>query len=147
METEDRSRIDRGFIVTAAIVDRHDRVLVIQRSGDDWTLPGGELDARQALGFRLRHCVRRATGFEVEAPSVVGVYDVDAAVAILVRCRISGVGSDITSDTRSMRWMDRATIRAEMAPAYVEGLLDALDSGCRRVPVDPAIEPATALAS
>ncbi len=140
MDTERRGRTGRGLVVTAAIVDRHHRVLVIKRSCERWALPGGEVDAGESLGFRLRHHVRRATGFEVKAPSVVGVYAVDDALAIVVRCEISGVGSDITADTRSMRWMDRDAIRTELSAERGRGLLDALDTVPEPTVIDIADE-------
>lgn len=131
--------------VAAAIVDVTDRVLGIQRAGDRWLLPSSELASDESLGLQLRQCVRTTTGFEVKELSVAGVYKVEDGLAVVVRCRIKGVGSDITSDTRSLRWMDREAIRAEITQGYAQGMLDALDAEREPVVIEITDEPIPAL--
>lgn len=118
-----------GLVVAAAITHVSGRVLAIQRFDDDaWLVPGGPVAVGERIGVRLRAHVRNATGFEIKQPIDIGTYaDGDAQVRFF-RCRISGVGADITSHTRTMRWMDRAAIAAHMAEPFARGMRDALDA-------------------
>lgn len=138
---------DHGFGVVAVIVHVSDRALALQRfGGDDWLLPGGPVPAGEDVEVRLRQYVRAATGFEVSDLTTVSRHATTDGVVEFVRCEISGVGADITSRTRTMRWMDRDAIAAHMDPTTARGMLDALgaDDGA---PTDLHEESPTLLAS
>lgn len=130
-------RADSGRIVVAAITHVSDRVLAIQRFGDDaWLLPGGPVAPGDDGEVRLRQYVRAATGFELRHLTTTGCHPGGDGIVEFVRCEIRGVGPDITFRTRTMQWMDRAAIVAHMNPIDARGMLDALDAGVSVAPTD-----------
>lgn len=44
----------------------------------------------------------------------------------VVRCRIVGIGSDMTAGTRKIRWMDATTLRKHLPWPYAHALMRAL---------------------
>lgn len=120
-------RPEHARVVVATITHVSGRVLAIQRFDEDaWLLPGGPLAPGDAVDVRLRQYVRAATGFEIRHLRSTGSRPTGDGVVEFVRCEISGVGADITSRTRTMRWMDRDAIAAHMDPTTARGMLDAL---------------------
>lgn len=124
--------------VAAAIVGPDDRVLAIQR-GDNgrWEPPGGVLELDETIEAGLRREVREETGFTVEPVAQTGVYKnmSRGVVALVFRCRVVKVGSDITPETRGMRWLTRDEIPRFMDEAYAVRMLDALDHDATERPV------------
>lgn len=124
--------VDSPRTVGAAITHRTGRVLAIQRFGDDrWSLPGGPIAGHDPVDWQLRQHVREATGFDVECAADVGECRVGSDRVLVIRCDIIGVGADITSRTRTMRWMDPDTALSLM-PAYapvMTAAVEALRSG------------------
>lgn len=117
---------DRPGFVCAAITHHTGRVLAIQRFGDDrWSLPGGRIAGNAPIDAQLRQHVREATGFDVACVEDVGVCVAGSDRVHVTRCDIVGVGADITSRTRTMRWMDPAMAQTLM-PAYAQAMATAV---------------------
>lgn len=139
-------RPGQARVVMAAITHVSGRVLAIQRVGDDtWRLPGGPVAPPDVMDVRLRAYVRAATGFEIRRLTPTGSHATPDGVVEFVRCEIRGVGADISSRTRTLRWMDRDAIAALVDPATARGMLDALDAAVGARP--PRVVSPTLLAS
>jgi hypothetical protein len=126
---DDRRQPELAHAVAAVITHVSGRVLAIQRVDEDaWRLPGGPIAPGEPVDVRLRQYVRAATGFEIRHLTSTGNRPGGGGAVEFIRCEISGVGADITSRTRTMRWMDRATIVALVDAVTARGMLDALDA-------------------
>lgn len=140
---------DARIVVAAAIVHTGSgRVLALQRiDRGAWELPGGPVAPGEDPLRRLRAYVRTSTGFEVRDLTTTGRRTTSDGVLQFVRCQISGVGADITSGTRWLRWMDRAAIAEHMDPQTAAGMLQALDVAVDLTPASAAEDTPTLLAS
>lgn len=149
MARRDDHTADARIVVAAAIVHAGSRrVLALQRVGRHaWELPGGPVAPGEDPLRRLRAYVRTSTGFEIRDLITTGHCTTPDGVLWFVRCQISGVGADITSGTRSMRWMDRAAIAEHMDPQTAAGMLRALGATIDIRPAAAAEDTPTLLAS
>lgn len=118
--------------VAAAIVDEHDRVLVIQRRDNGkWQPPGGVLELDESITAGLAREVREETGLEIQAERLTGVYkNMNLGVVALVFRAIRVSGTETLGDeTAAIDWWDAETISSRSDPAFAVRLLDALSDG------------------
>lgn len=113
--------------VTAALIQRGDRILIAQRKPGDpleslWEFPGGKLqfgerpedglirEIREELGFRIR-----VTGlFSVESH----VYGEKQILLLVYRCDPTGDGEPVALDVGGFQWVTPAEMsRFAFAPA------------------------------
>lgn len=115
--------------VAAAIVDDHDRVLVIQRRDNGkWQPPGGVLELDESITEGLAREVREETGLEIRPERLSGIYKnlVLGVVALVFRAsRVSG-SETLSDETAAIDWWDAETIQNRTDPAFAVRLLDAL---------------------
>jgi ADP-ribose pyrophosphatase YjhB (NUDIX family) len=122
--------------VAAVIIDKHDRVLVVQRRDNGkWEIPGGILELDESIHDGVRREVEEETGLLIEPERLTGVYkNVKVGVVALVfRARITGGRPGPTEESAQVDWWTPETIAEQMAETFAIRVLDALNSH------DPAI--------
>jgi ADP-ribose pyrophosphatase YjhB (NUDIX family) len=113
--------------VVAAIVHDTRRVLTVQRTGEVvWRPPAGDVGRGESTVAAARRYVRIATGFEIFVSGIVDHGSTRGRTLVVVRCQVSGVGSDIAPEIRAMRWLTRAEVLAQPRAEWTTGLLAAL---------------------
>jgi 8-oxo-dGTP diphosphatase len=121
--------------VAAAILDEHDRFLVIRRADNgQWEPPGGVLELDEPIEVGLVREVEEETGFKVEPLRLTGVYKnmVRGIVALVFRCDIVEQTARRSAEVDEIRWLTRDELSC-MSEAYRVRLIDALDAEVPRV--------------
>jgi 8-oxo-dGTP diphosphatase len=114
--------------VAGVVIDADGRVLVIQRRDNGhWEPPGGILELGETLEQGVQREVMEETGVQVTVNGLTGVYKNmnRGIVALVYRCSIAAGNPRTSSETTSVRWVDRDQIDALMSPAYATRVHDA----------------------
>lgn len=115
--------------VAAAIFDESgENVLLIKRRDNgNWEPPGGVLELDETIEDGLRREVREETGAEIQIGSLTGVYKnmPRGIVALVFRCRVSGLPTRSTSEASEIQWVSVGDVRALMPEAYSIRICDA----------------------
>jgi 8-oxo-dGTP diphosphatase len=117
--------------VAGVVTDAEGRVLVIQRSDNGhWEAPGGVLELGETLEQGVQREVMEETGVQVTVDGLTGVYKnmSRGIVALVYRCSIAAGDPRTSSETTSVRWVDRDQIDALMSPAYSARVHDAFNA-------------------
>ncbi len=118
--------------VAAAIVDEHDRVLVMQRRDNGhWEAPGGVLEVDESIIDGLKREVFEETGVEIEPLRLTGIYKnmSRGIIALFFIARIAAGRPMVTSEAANVDWWSADTIQQRMDPAYAVRIFDALRDG------------------
>ena len=116
--------------VAGVIIDADERVLVIQRHDNGhWEPPGGILELSETLEQGVQREVMEETGVQVRIDGLTGVYkNMDRGIVALVyRCSIEAGHPRTSSETTSVRWVERDQIDVLMSPAYAARIHDAFN--------------------
>ena len=114
--------------VAGVVIDADGRVLVIQRRDNGhWEPPGGILELGETLEQGVQREVMEETGVQVTVNGLTGVYKNmnRGIVALVYRCSIAAGNPRTSSETTSVRWVDRDQIDTMMSPAYATRVHDA----------------------
>jgi 8-oxo-dGTP diphosphatase len=117
--------------IAGVVIDADERVLVIQRSDNGhWEPPGGILELDETLEQGVEREVMEETGVQVTVNRLTGVYKNmnRGIVALVYRCTIAAGNPRTSSETTSVRWVDRNQIDVLMSPAYATRVHDAFSS-------------------
>jgi 8-oxo-dGTP pyrophosphatase MutT (NUDIX family) len=117
--------------VAGVIIGADDRVLVIQRHDNgNWEAPGGILELGETLEQGVQREVMEETGVLVTVEGVTGVYKnmSQGIVALVYRCSIASGHPKTSSETTSVKWVERGQIDELMTPAYAARVHDAFNT-------------------
>jgi len=117
--------------VAGVVIDADSRVLVIQRRDNGhWEPPGGILELGETLEQGVQREVLEETGVQVIVNGLTGVYKNmnRGIVALVYRCSIATGRPRPSSETTSVRWVDRDQIDMLMSPAYATRVHDAFST-------------------
>ncbi|HEY5180094.1 MAG TPA: NUDIX domain-containing protein [Dermatophilaceae bacterium] len=117
--------------VAGVVIDADGRVLVIQRRDNgQWEAPGGILELDETLEQGVQREVKEETGIQVTVNGLTGVYKNmnRGIVALVYRCSIAAGHPRTSSETTSVRWVDRDQIDILMSPAYAIRVHDAFNT-------------------
>jgi ADP-ribose pyrophosphatase YjhB (NUDIX family) len=121
------------WLVGGALIRGADGVLLVQnrrRNGrHDWSPPGGVIDHGETLLEGLTREVVEETGVQVTVDGLTGVYKNmnRGIVALVYRCSVEAGHPRTSSETTSVRWVDRDQIDVLMSPAYAARIHDAFN--------------------
>lgn len=118
--------------VAGVVINDEGRVLVIQRHDNGhWEAPGGILDQGETFEQGVRREVLEETGVQVTVDGLTGVYKNmnRGIVALVYRCYVEAGHPRTSSETTSVRWVDRDQIDVLMSPAYAARIHDAFHPG------------------
>src|SRR5674476_315606 len=104
--------------VAGVVIDADGRVLVIQRRDNgQWEAPGGILELDETLEQGVQREVKEETGIQVTVNGLTGVYKNmnRGIVALVYRCSIAAGQPRLSSETTSVRWVDRNQINVLMS--------------------------------
>src|SRR5674476_280892 len=96
--------------VTGVVTDETEQVLVIQRRDNGhWEPPGGVLELGETFEQGVQREVLEETGVQVTVDRLTGVYKnmKRGIVALVYRCTIAAGNPRTSSETTSVRWVDR----------------------------------------
>ena len=117
--------------VAGVVIDADGRVLVIKRRDNgQWEAPGGILELDETLEQGVQREVKEETGIQVTVNGLTGVYKNmnRGIVALVYRCSIAAGHPRTSSETTSVRWVDRDQIDILMSPAYAIRVHDAFNT-------------------
>lgn len=116
--------------VAGIVTNAEGRVLVIQRHDNGhWEAPGGILEQDETFEQGVRREVLEETGVQVSVHRLTGVYKNmnRGIVALVYRCSIEAGHPRTSSETTSVRWVDRDQIDVLVSPAYAARIHDAFN--------------------
>ncbi|MBW3605601.1 MAG: NUDIX domain-containing protein [Actinobacteria bacterium] len=114
--------------VIAAIMHQTGRILAVQRVGSrGWQPPTGNTEPGESIIVAARRHVRHATGFEITPCGMFEEHGEGERSLVVVRCRVRGVGADISPDVRAMRWLTRVELLSQTSADWTDSLLRALE--------------------
>jgi mutator protein MutT len=104
--------------VGAVIWNARGEVLLIRRArgprADEWSIPGGKVEAGEKLHEALRREVREETGLEIEIVDFADVVELEEAgqrfVLIDFTARVISGKALAGSDAKEVRWVARAEL-------------------------------------
>lgn len=117
--------------VAGVVIDADGRVLVIQRDDNGhWEPPGGILELGETFEQGVQREVMEETGVRVNVHGLSGVYKNmnRGIVALVYRCSIADGHPRTSSETKSVRWVDRGQIDVLMSQAYATRAHDAFSA-------------------
>ena len=117
--------------VAGVVIDADSRVLVIQRRDNGhWEPPGGILELGETLEQGVQREVMEETGVHVTVNGLTGVYKNmnRGIVALVYRCSVAAGHPRPSSESTSVRWVDRDQIDVLMSPAYATRVQDAFST-------------------
>lgn len=115
--------------VAAAIVDKNNRILIIQRRDNGkWEPPGGVLELEESIPAGLAREVQEETGLMIEVERLTGIYKNTklGVVALVFRASLIGGKPTTGDETAQIEWWDVDTIMQRSDPAFAVRLTDAL---------------------
>ena len=103
--------------------------MIQRRDNGHWEPPGGILELGETFEQGVQREVLEETGVQVTVDGLTGVYKNmnRGIVALVYRCSIAG-HPRTSSETTSVRWVDRDQIDALMSPAYAARVHDAFNA-------------------
>ena len=121
---DDRRYPQRPIIGVGAIIIEAGSVVLVERGREPlkgyWSLPGGAVEVGESLVEAVRRETLEETGLEIEALSVVEVFERiirDAAglaeyhyVLVDYHCRVTGGELKAGDDVSSARWVERCCL-------------------------------------
>lgn len=116
--------------VAGVVINADGRVLVIQRRDNgQWEAPGGILELDETLEEGVQREVKEETGIQVAVEGLTGVYKNmnRGIVALVYRCTVAAGNPRTSSETTSVRWVDRDQIDVLMSPAFATRVHDAFN--------------------
>lgn len=109
--------------VTAFVVDKDDRLLLVHRTDNDlWALPGGAQEIGEYIAQTVVRETKEEAGVDVEAVGVVGIYtnpnhvvefsdgEVRQQFSICFRARYFSGELRPSTETSEVRWVPRAEL-------------------------------------
>ncbi|MGZ4134518.1 MAG: (deoxy)nucleoside triphosphate pyrophosphohydrolase [Tumebacillaceae bacterium] len=120
--------MNKQLVVTAAVIERENTVLIAQRKPDShmalkWEFPGGKLEWGEDPRDGLKREIREELGIEIDVGDVVEVvshtYEDRQIVLLAYRCRYRS-GTVQLLDVHDVRWVPPAELLSvDLAPADV----------------------------
>ena len=134
----DRIYPDHPIVSVGAVVIDGERVVLVKRGQEPlkgrWSLPGGVVEAGEALDAAVVREVREETGLDVQVGPVVEVLDrinrdetgrVEYHYVIVdYVCRAVGGSLTCASDADDARWVDRGDVREYELTTKVAEVID-----------------------
>jgi len=117
--------------VAGVVTDDDGRVLVIQRRDNGhWEAPGGVLELGETFEEGVQREVLEETGVQVTVDRLTGVYKnmSRGIVALVYRCSIKAGHPRTSTETSSVKWVDRDQIDQLMYSAYAARVHDAFQT-------------------
>jgi 8-oxo-dGTP diphosphatase len=120
----------RHSVSTAAVTILDDgRVLAVERRDNGaWQIPGGILEAGEAIEAGLRREVAEETGLFVEPELLTGVYKHlgMGVVALVFRCRLVSGRPTTSEESSAVEWLAPTEVDLRMTPVFAKRVHDAL---------------------
>lgn len=115
--------------VNAIILDDRNRVLLVLRNDfNAWCVPGGGLEAGEALEEAIKREALEETGLTVRVKKLVGVYTKEDKNDIVFSFLCEKVDGELTKEEESkeFKWFSMANLPANLSPKQKERIEDAL---------------------
>jgi 8-oxo-dGTP diphosphatase len=112
-----------------AIIEEKGKILLARRSDIGWwNLPGGGMEAGEAVDEALRREIREEVGLEIAIDYLVGVYSKPQKneVVLTFHCHPTGGTATTSDEVSEIGWFVATDLPDQLLPKHRQRLIDAL---------------------